>query len=249
MLKIVGLGLSWKDISLKGLEAIHDSQKIYLENYTSLSDFPVSKLERLIGKKVILLNRKGVEEEQSFLKEAETKDVALLIYGDPLSATTHYEILQDAKKSKIKVEIVHAPSVFSAIAETGLSLYRFGQVASIPFKREGFEPESFFEILEKNLSTNAHTLFLLDLDPENKNFLTISEAIDSIINIAKKKDSKLINKNTIFVGCARLGSSTQIIKVGNASELKKTNFGKSPYCLVIPAELNFKEREYLDVKR
>lgn len=242
MLKIVGLGLSWKDISLKGLEAIHDSQEIYLEDYTSVSDFSVSKLERLIGKKIKILNRKDVEEKQVFLNESKTKDVVLLVYGDPLSATTHYELLQDAKKHKIKAEVIHAPSVFSAVAETGLSLYRFGQVASIPFRKEGFEPKSFLNVLQSNLKANSHTLFLLDLDTVNKKFLTISEAIEHLLKIS----NGLIDSKTVFVGCASLGSPTQIIKVGSASELKKMNFGEPPYCIIVPAKLNFKESEYLN---
>lgn len=237
MLKIIGLGLSWKDISLKGLEAIHDSQEIYLENYTSISDFSVSKLERLIGKKIKILNREDVEEKQVFLNESGGKDVVLLVYGDPLSATTHYEILKEAKKRGIFVEVIHAPSIFSAVAETGLSLYRFGQTASIPFKKEGFEPDSFFNILQKNLKANSHTLFLLDLDPESKEFLSISKTLDYLLALTKLPDT--------LVACARLGSPTQIIKVGNASELRKLNFGEPPYCLIIPAKLNFKEKEYL----
>ncbi len=247
MLRLVGLGLSWKDLSLQGLEEIHDSEIVYLEGYTSVSDFSVQKLERLLGKKINILNRKDVEEEQKFLKEAKTKEVTLLVYGDPLSATTHYEILQEARKRKIKTKIVHAPSVFSAVAETGLSLYRFGKTASIPFKQKGFEPASFFNILKENLSQNAHTLFLLDLDPEKKKFLTIKNALDRLL--ALSGGDNIIDKKTTFVGCARLGSETQIIKEGNASELKKQNFGKPPYCLIVPAKLNFKEKEYLHGKR
>lgn len=244
MLKVIGIGLSWKDISLKGLEAIHECDEVYLEGYTSLSDFTPEKLEKLVGKKIIILNRKGVEEEQPYLKSAKSGNVALLIYGDPLSATTHYELIQEARNKDIKVEIIHAPSIFTAVAETGLSLYRFGRVASIPFEREGFEPRSFFEILKQNVAQKAHTLFLLDLDPKNEKFLSIKEAVTRLEKLYS--GSGILPESAKLIGCARLGTSTQIIKAGTASELKKFDFGKPPFCLIVPADLNFKEEEYLN---
>ena len=63
MLYLIGLGLSWKDISLKALEVINKCDKVYLETYTSVSNFSAKKLSKLIGKKVIELNRKQVVEE------------------------------------------------------------------------------------------------------------------------------------------------------------------------------------------
>src|SRR3989344_4603218 len=166
MLYLIGLGLDWKDISLKALEVLNKCDEVYLENYTSLSGFTILQLEKLIGKKVKILDRKKTEEGMPFLKEAHLKDVALLVHGDPLSATTHFEILTEAKKKNLETKIIHAPSIFTAIAETGLSLYRFGKVASIPIPEKNFSPESFFDILKENLVIGAHTLFLLDLKPD-----------------------------------------------------------------------------------
>ncbi|MEK6807581.1 MAG: SAM-dependent methyltransferase, partial [Nanoarchaeota archaeon] len=94
MLILLGLGLDWKDLSLKALEILNKCDEVYLENYTSLSCFTILQLEKLIGKKIIILDRKKTEEEMPFLKDAHLKDTALLIYGDPLSATTHFEILE-----------------------------------------------------------------------------------------------------------------------------------------------------------
>jgi len=243
MLYIIGLGLSWKDLSIKGLEAIKKCDSVYLEGYTSLGDFTVDKLEELLGKKIKILQRGDVEETQPYYVDAKSKDTALLIYGDPLSATTHFELIQEATKQKIKTQVIHAPSIFSAVAETGLSLYKFGKVASIPFEREGFEPSSFFEILKENISQDAHTLFLLDLDPVSGKFLSIKEAVERLEKLYK--GSGFLGKDTTMIGCARLGTSTQTIKVGKPSELMKFDFGKAPFCLIVPGKLNFKEEEYL----
>lgn len=230
MLYLIGLGLSWKDLSLKALEALQKCDKVYLESYTSISDFSKLQLERLIGKKVEVLNRKQVEETKPFLKG----DSALLIYGDPLAATTHTELLKKAK-------VIHAPSVLTAVAETGLSLYKFGKTASIPIPEKNFKPESFYDILKENQSIKAHTLFLLDLKSEKNKFLTIKQAIKILLKIAK---DKTFTDSTKCIACARLGQN-QLIKYGTARKLQNINFGKPPYCLIIPGKLNFKEEEFL----
>jgi diphthine synthase len=246
MLYLVGLGLSWKDLSMKALEALNICEEVYLESYTSVADFTPLQLQRLLGKPVHVLDRKQVEEDMIFLGDAEVKNAALLIYGDPLAATTHQEILQLAKKRNIEVKVIHAPSIFTAVAETGLSLYRFGKVASIPIHEKGFEPESFFDVLKGNLSNDAHTLFLLDLKPEQNKFLTIHEAIKQLLEISKRqKETNTFNEDSLVVGCARLGSETSMIKAGTAKEIMNIDFGKPPFCLIVPAKLNHKEEEYI----
>jgi diphthine synthase len=245
MLYLIGLGLSWKDLSMKALEALSVCEEIYVEGYTSIADFTPLQLQRLLGKPIHVLDRKQVEEDMIFLGDAEVKNAALLIYGDPLAATTHQEILQLAKKRNIETKVIHAPSVFTAIAETGLSLYRFGKVASIPISEKGFEPESFFDTLKENLSVNAHTLFLLDLKPFEGKFLNVSEAIKLLLDVDKKRKANLFTEDSLVVGCARLGSDNNIIKVGTAKDIMNIDFGNPPYCLIVPAKLNHKEQEYL----
>ncbi len=240
MMYIIGLGHTLKDLSLNALDALKNSNEVYLESYTSLSNFKIAELESLISKKVQILNRKGVEEEKSFLKE----NTSLLVYGDPLSATTHLEILQEAEKKNIKVEIIHAPSIMTTIAETGLQLYKFGKTASIPFWTESYKPESFFDYLEQNQSIDAHTLCLLDLDPENESFLSISDAISRILEISKSRKSN-ISEKTKFIGCSRLGMKDALISYGNQAELSKINFGKAPFCLILPGKLNFIEDDII----
>ena len=79
----------------------------------------------------------------------------------------------------------------TTIAETGLQLYKFGKTASIPFWTENHKPESFFDYLEQNQSIGAHTLCLLDLDPENGKFLSLSSAIARILEISKFRKNRL----------------------------------------------------------
>jgi len=46
-------------------------------------------------------------------------------------ATTHSDLVLRARDFNVKVKIIHNTSVFNTIADTGLSLYNFGKVASI----------------------------------------------------------------------------------------------------------------------
>ena len=239
MLNIVGLGLSLKDISVSGIEAINKSDEVFIESYTSLSDYTINDLENFLKTEIKVLHRSEVEEEKPFFQK--DKNITLLIYGDPLSATTHTEILQEAKKQNIKTNIIQAPSIFTAIARTGLQLYKFGKTASITFWSENYKPESFFDLLEQNTSIGAHTLFLLDLNPKENKFLSIKEALEVLQKIAEKRNFKLGKA----IGCARLGLASEIIKYDTIENLKKHDFGKAPYCLIFPGKLNFSEEEFI----
>ena len=128
MLSIIGIGLNdEKDITLKGLELVKQSDFVYLENYTSILQCDVKSLEKFYNKKIILADRKIVEQEaeKTILANAKTKNVSLLVVGDTLSATTHIDLLKRARDLGIKVNIVHNASILTAVAETGLQLYKF----------------------------------------------------------------------------------------------------------------------------
>src|SRR3989344_6609761 len=122
-LYFIGLGLAdEKDISLKGLELIKKCESVYLENYTSVLGCSVEKLENLYGKKIILADRELVEKkaEQTILSDAKKKNVAFLVVGEPMAATTHIDLMLRAKELNIKFRVVHNASIMSAIGITGL---------------------------------------------------------------------------------------------------------------------------------
>ena len=244
-LSLIGLGL-WKlnDLTVEGLEQIKATDQIWLENYTSIVGYTVQELETVIGKKVRLADRSVMEEKADILLDAAAKsDVVVLVAGDPLSATTHVELILEAQKRNIPVRIVHNASVLTAVAQTGLFLYKFGKTTSIPFQaREQSEKvETPARILKENQSIHAHTLLLLDLNPEKQDFLTIPQAIAYLL--AKQA----IAEDTRCIGCSRLGADDVKLVYGSAATLKTVDFGKPPYALVVPAkELHFKEQEALE---
>ena len=85
MLYLIGLGLSWKDISLKALEIINKCDKIYLETYTSVSDFSSKKfsLGNNSGEILAELFNEVEEENKIFKHNKKTvifKIVVILIF-------------------------------------------------------------------------------------------------------------------------------------------------------------------------
>ena len=231
MLYLIGIGLVKGDISMSAKEAIEKCDEIFVESYTSIYD---SDINTLFGKNVKLLSREETE-SLKFLTGAKENDIALLVIGDPLSATTHFEIISECKKSNISYKIIHSVSILTAVAETGLSLYRFGKVTSIPKPQENFKPTSFVNILKQNQSIDAHTLFILA--PE----LKLADAVDILLEA-----TPIVTSDTFAVGCARLGRKDAKIAYNNLEELRKIDFGSTPHCLIIPAKLDFKEEEFIN---
>ena len=248
-LYFIGLGLNnEKDITINGLEAIKKCDVVYLENYTSILNCTKSDLEKFFGKKFFLANRNLVEpDDNEIIKNAKTKNVAFLVAGDPLVATTHIDLFLRAKKERIKCNVIHNASIVSAVGVTGLQVYKFGKITSIPLENEDIE--SPYDILKDNLSLGLHTLFLLDLDPEEEKFLSVNDAIRYLLRVELKRNEKIFSEKIFCIGCARLGSENQVIKAGTAKELLKYNFGKPVHCLIVPGKLHFMENGSLRLYR
>ena len=243
MLYLIGLGIGGIcDITLKGAEYLKKSDAIFMEEYTCPLNIKLKDLEKLTGKKITLLDRKGVEEEDFILKNASKKNIAFLVGGDPLSATTHKELLIEAKQKNIKYNIIHSSSIFSAVAECGLELYNFGKTVSLPFFAKNFTPQSPYENIEKNRASNLHTLLLLDIG------MDVKTAINQLLELEKQIKHNLFTIKTKLIACKNIGADDSQIKYNNIENLAKMPFANKQntlYCLVVPATLNFKEKEYL----
>jgi diphthine synthase len=175
-------------------------------------------------------------ESDRLIKEAKTEDVALLVYGSPLFATTHMTLILDARKAGVKTRVIHSGSIFDAIGETGLQLYKFGKISSMPTWKENFKPESFMDYVLDNQKIKAHSLILVDIG------LSIEKAIEQLEISAKNKEFKLDK----VVLCRKLGTKKATIFYKTTPELKKLNV-KSPFCFVIPGEMHFLEKEALEM--
>jgi len=242
MLYIIGIGLEKTDLSIKAIDALKKCKSFFIDTYTTPLPFKIKDYETFLKKilkkqvKINTANRELLEDKSSdFLKEAKKKGTALLVYGDPLIATTHLALVKEAKQLNVKIGIIHNISILNAITETGLSIYKFGKIASMPAWQGDYKPKSFYDIIKQNLSINAHTLLLIDIPLDFKTALCQLKEAD--------KD-RLLEK--IFA-CSQLGTRKQrIVRIDikkERQEKEKQELIKKPFCFVVPASLEFYEND------
>lgn len=239
-LYIIGIGLhDEKDITVKGLEAVKKCSKVFLETYTSRLSIPISKLEEFYGKEVIPANRELIEQkfETEIMPVAKEEDAAVLIIGDVYAATTHIDMKLRAAEVGIEVVSIHNASVLTAIGMLGLELYKYGKTTSIPFDNPHVTTP--VEVYKKNKEMGLHTLFLLDLRPEEDRWMKINFAAEFLIE-------RGVDENTLAIGAAGLGSPEPEIKTATLKELKTQQFDLIPQSLVIPGDLHFVEEETIE---
>lgn len=243
---MIGLGLSDEtDISIKGLEAIKKCEKVFLEDYTSLLQVPVSKLEDFYGKPIILADRTLVEQKSDeIILPAKDKDVAFLVVGDPMGATTHTDFILRCKEVGVEVKIIHNTSILNAIGVVGLQLYKFGKTPSLPYP-DGMELNTPYDVLKQNQANGLHTLMLLDIKKDQDRYMSVPEAIELLLEIEQRRGENVFSEETLVIGCARIGCDDQHIKAGKAKDLKNMDFGKPPHCLIIPGKMHFVEEDML----
>jgi len=253
MLNLIGLGL-WneEDVSLKGLNNAKNADFVYLEIYTSKWHGNIKKLEKLVNKKIEILERSDLEEKsENIIEKAKKEDVVILIPGDPLIATTHISLLLEAKKKGIKTEVIHNASIYSAIGECGLHVYKFGTTATIPFpeKTGNKTPISTYETIKENIKKGLHTLLLLDVISEKNKYMTPNEGMQIMLRVEDGKKENVFTNNTEIIVFARAGSEKSLIIYGQVENLLNKEFGNPPYVIILPGKLHFTEKEYLEFHR
>lgn len=103
VLYVVGLGLGDEDdITVRGLRAVQRCDLVFLEAYTSVLGAAKERLEAAYGKTITVADRTAVESgAESIYLPAKEKDVAFLVVGDPLCATTHTDLVLRAKEVSV----------------------------------------------------------------------------------------------------------------------------------------------------
>ncbi|XP_004924517.1 diphthine methyl ester synthase [Bombyx mandarina] len=263
MFYLIGLGLGdAKDITVKGLEIVKKCDKVYLEAYTSILTIGKEALETFYGRTLTLADRELCESNiDDILKEAKDIEIALLVVGDPLGATTHTDMLLRAKELGVKTQIVHNASIMNAVSCCGLQLYNFGETVSIPFWTDTWKPDSFFEKIIANYSRNLHTLCLLDIkvkEPTEESltkkvrtymdpkFMSVKDAAIQLVQIIDAKPDCGIQRDCTAVGLSRVGAPDQRISVMTLEAMQMSDLGPPLHSLVIPApNLHPLELDYL----
>ena len=264
VLYLIGLGLGdEKDITVRGLEAVKACSEVWLESYTSVLGVDVKALEAYYGRPVRVASRDTVESEcDQIIGSCVDADVALLVVGDSLCATTHADIALRARAMGARVEVILNASVMAAVGKCGLQLYSYGATVSICFFEGEWRPTSFYDKVLYNARGNMHTLCLLDIkvrEPDYEalaktgrttylppRFMTVNQCVDNLLEAEAKHQGGVCTGGAMAVGCARLGQPTELIVAGTLDELRTVDFGGPLHCLVLCApELHELERDYL----
>jgi len=265
-LYLVGTGISegLRSVTREGEDAIRGADVIYLERFTSPmpSDDTAEAVRGMAPDGCVITEAKRwmVEDGARILEDAESKNVVLLSYGDPLVATTHVDLLCRAAAQKTGARVVHSSSApVAAAGECGLHHYKFGRMATI-MRSEKSMTTPYYTIY-KNATEGCHTMLLLEYDREGTEsgdgrsfFLEPSDALGGLLRTERGQRRSVVSEDTYaivasrvgFAGAMRQQKQKQQITAGKVSSLMAINtFGEPPHSIIIPGGLHFTESEAL----
>lgn len=231
MLYLIGLGLEDGEITRNGLEALEKADRAFAEFYTNTETVDLESLEEKTGTEIERLSREEVERKDKVLEASRKEDIAFLVSGDPLTATTHYDIKHRAEQEGIDTKVCHAPSIFTSIAETGLNVYKFGRTVTLP--RES-EPSSIIDHIKKNDSIDLHTLILLDID------YPADQAASKLVEMEPELGER---EALVF---ERANQESQEVSVMSLEEAADSDFGNPPHSIILTGDKSHKEQEFLE---
>ena len=241
MFILAGLGQKVEDLPIGVRRYIKKADYVFLERYTSIPEPKTEKYLLKIREDIKYVDREFVETKlENFLLDNKDKLILLLVPGHPLFATTHISILSFCKENNIEFKVIGSASVFDYVAKTGLFIYKFGKIGSISFHNS----RTPYEILKYNTMINAHTLFLLDLDPKNNKFLSVSEALLKLLELEESEGADILSLNKKIIVCEKLGTNEERIHYLTIKEALDKVF-IYPACIIVPADLNPIEEEFL----
>jgi len=249
MLFLIGLGLSEKDITVGSIEAFRTSE-LYVDRFTSyISDRTMTYISETAGKQVAELTRQDMEEDVAELvKRAATRDIAVLVGGDPLMATTHKILYIEAKHQGVQTHILHANSIITTvIGESGLDFYRFGSVCTIPKWSEHYKPMSFYEKIERNLTNNEHTILLLDYDSKRMETLPVGEAIGTLEKADAHYKKGIITDRTKIIIMHNISQRDGKVMETTVAEAKSSNLN-GMNVIIMPAALSDVEKDAVQAR-
>lgn len=248
-LTLVGLGLDDpRSITVMGLEATRVADVVYAEFYTAVLSGSKEQLESFLGRPVTVLDRLGVEKGgPRLLEEARSKDVVLLVAGDPMAATTHADLLVRFRRAGVPLKVMHAPSIFTAAPGLlGLQHYKFGRATTLVRPEKSWSPTSPFDAVAENHERGLHTLVLLDIKSDLGYFMSANEGIGLLLDLAQRTGNPWFDGKAQVGVVARAGSAEPGVWTGAAADLLKADFGRPLHCLVVPGQLQVVEQEAWD---
>ncbi len=269
MLYLIGVGIDEYDsLSLGSVEVLKNSDMVYVERFTGfLSDDFILKIKSLLkahegtipkgGVEVQLVKRWFIEDGRELLENSVKKTVCVLIYGDPLIATTYNELLVRASRQSVPYKVIHSSSgISSLIGESGLHYYKFGKMVTM--MSDPMSSITVYDTIYNNICLGLHTLILTeygnddngkngsDLDDSKPFFLSPKEVFGLILE--RENELKLLNfsENSFALVASRVGTDGSKLICGKIKSLLNQQYnGGGPHSIVIPGSLHFTEIDSL----
>lgn len=249
-LYLVGLGVyKTPMIPQEWFKKIVRSKYIFFEGYTSPTPYDIQDVRKFFGRRDIKpINRETLEMKiEEIVRIAIEDNVSILVYGDPLIATTHKTLIIQSREMGVDYEILHnVSSYLYAISESGLDIYKIGPVGTL-IRGDVDINRSTLDKVRYNLYHGFHSPILLEYSAEENYIMHPSEAIQIL-----REDDKLWkiisdNKSYIIVLMA-LGFEEENKLAYRPWEIEKMKFLPMGYpsIIIITGKLHFMEREYIE---
>jgi diphthine synthase len=247
-LYIVGAGLSSDLVTLRGIRILKGSDVVFMDSYTSI--LTNSDLESIIGKRIIKLRRADLEErfeDVLFKPVLQGLNVALIVPGNPLDATTHVSLVVEAYRRNIAFEVVPAPGIIpNALSMSGLMVYKIGKITTLTYPKNGSLSDYPYDVIKDNDLRNLHTVLLLEIDVENDVVMDIRDAVDILLKLEDMRMEGVISIDRKAVAVSGLGGPNQRICFNSLDKLKTLPEHSGPHTLVLTSpKLHFMEEEAL----
>ncbi len=263
MLCLIGVGINeYGSLSSNSVEILKNSDIIYVERFTGfLSNKFLEKVKNLVNGheissnnkeiKVQLVKRWFVEDGRQILENSLKENVSILIYGDPLIATTYNDLLVRAKKQHIHYKIIHSSSgIPSLIGESGLHYYKFGKMVTI--MTDPMSSITVYDTIYNNISYGLHTLILTEYNNDLENeglkpcspcpfFLSPKRVFDLLLE--RENELKLLNlsEDSFVIVACKIGTEDSKVISGKIKSLMNIEFESGPNSIIVPGTLHFTE--------
>jgi diphthine synthase len=247
-LVFIGLGLyDENDISVKGLKAAKQCNRLFAEFYTAkLTGTSLEKLQKAIGNEITVLNREDFEKGDIIIHSAGKEIAGVLVAGDPMTATTHVALRLRAIKEGIHTRIITGASIITAApALLGLHIYKFGRTTTLAYPEANYFPTSPYDVIKSNQEEGLHTLVLLDINEEEKRYMRGGEALKLLLKMEEEKGQEVVSQKTLVCVIGGVGSNEPVVRAGRLADLLEESFGEGLHCIIIPGKLHFMEAEAL----
>ncbi|MCL4329538.1 MAG: diphthine synthase [Candidatus Thermoplasmatota archaeon] len=245
MLVLIGLGLDGLNSITRGaLEFMETADRIYLDSYTSIIQEGLAReIAEATGKDVSIAERELLENHSGIIVMARDSRLCILVSGDPLSATTHFELIHEARISGIEVKVFPNASIaLYGPLYLGLFLYRMGPPVSIPFTTEKFFPISVYRRIYRNFSNDLHTLLLLDLK-DGRN-MSIGEAVSILTRMEEVEKKGIFTSSRIICAISKMGTKHEKAVCTEFSEISGVKLD-DPVSLVLPSHPSEQEERFM----